>query len=91
VALLVLAQLLHAATFGVFHAAAVSSVHRLFPAGQQASGQSLYSSLSYGLGGGVGTLAAGWAWESFGPAACFSLASAFALAGGLLVAWRVRV
>jgi len=90
-ALLVLAQLLHAATFGVFHAAAVSSVHRLFPAGLQASGQSLYSSLSYGLGGGAGTLAAGWAWETYGPAACFSLASAFALAGGLLVVWRVRV
>jgi PPP family 3-phenylpropionic acid transporter len=90
-ALLVIAQLLHAATFGVYHAAAVSSVHRLFPAGLQASGQSLYSSLSYGLGGGVGTLAAGWAWEAFGAATCFSLASVFALAGGALVTWRVRV
>jgi PPP family 3-phenylpropionic acid transporter len=90
-ALLVLAQVLHAATFGVYHAAAVSAVHRLFPAGLQASGQSLYSSLSYGLGGGAGTLAAGWAWQSFGAAACFSLASAFAVAGGALVAWRVRV
>jgi PPP family 3-phenylpropionic acid transporter len=90
-ALLAAAQLLHAATFGVYHAAAIAAVHRLFPENLRASAQALYSSLSYGLGGGIGLLAAGWTWEALGPAASFSLSAAFALAGAALVTWRVRV
>jgi len=90
-ALLVAAQLLHAATFGVHHAASVAAVHRLFAGRLQATGQTLYSSLAYGLGGGAGLLAAGWSWEALGPAWSFSVASAFALAGAALVTWRVRV
>lgn len=90
-ALLVAAQVLHAATFGVHHAAAVAAVHRLFPERLRTSGQALYSSLSYGAGGGVGMLAAGWTWDAFGAAASFTLSAAFALAGAALVTWRVRV
>ena len=90
-ALLVLAQLLHAATFGAYHAASIAAVHRLFPGRLQATGQTLYSSLSYGLGGGAGLLIAGWSWERLGAAASFSLSAAFALAGAALVTWRVRV
>ena len=90
-ALLVVAQLLHAATFGVHHAASVAAVQRLFPGRLLATGQTLYSSLSYGLGGGVGLLAAGWTWEALGAGASFSLSAAFALAGAALVTWRVRV
>lgn len=89
--LLVVAQLLHAATFGVFHAASVAAVHRLFTGRLQARGQTLYSSLSYGVGGGIGLLAAGWTWETLGAGPSFTLSSAFALAGAALVTWRVRV
>jgi PPP family 3-phenylpropionic acid transporter len=89
--LLVAAQLLHAATFGVFHAASVAAVHRLFTGRLQARGQTLYSSLSYGLGGGAGLLVAGWSWEALGPGLSFTLSSVFALAGAALVTWRVRV
>lgn len=89
--LLVAAQLLHAATFGVFHAASVAAVHRVFTGRLQARGQTLYSSLSYGLGGGAGLLLAGWSWEALGPGPSFTLSSAFALAGAALVIWRVRV
>jgi PPP family 3-phenylpropionic acid transporter len=89
--LLVAAQLLHAATFGVFHAASVAAVHRLFTGRLQARGQTLYSSLSYGLGGGAGLLIAGWSWQALGPGLSFSLSSVFALAGAALVTWRVRV
>jgi PPP family 3-phenylpropionic acid transporter len=90
-ALLVLAQLLHAATFGVYHAASVAAVHRLFTGRLQARGQSLYSSLSYGLGGSAGMLLAGWSWGALGPALSFTLSSVFAIAGAALVTWRVRV
>lgn len=89
--LLVLAQLLHAATFGVFHAASVAAVHRLFTGRLQARGQTLYSSLSYGVGGGVGLLIAGWSWDTLGPGLSFTLSALFALAGAALVSWRVRV
>jgi PPP family 3-phenylpropionic acid transporter len=90
-ALLIVAQLLHAATFGVHHAASVAAVQRLFPGRLHATGQTLYSSLSYGLGGGAGLLAAGWTWEALGAGASFTLSAAFALAGAALVTWRVRV
>ncbi len=84
VAVLVLAQLLHAATFGAFHAASVAAVHRLFPRSAQARGQALFSSLSYGAGGAAGTLLAGWAWGWYGAPAAFSLAAVAALAGAFL-------
>ena len=81
--LLLGAQLLHAATFGAFHAAAVAAVHRVFPALAQARGQTLFSSLGYGAGGAVGALLAGWAWQLAGPGVAFSLSAAAALAGVL--------
>ena len=90
-AVLAVAQLLHAATFGVFHAASIAAVHRLFPGGIAARGQSFYSSLTYGAGGAAGTLIAGWSWEALGASASFTLSALFGVAGALLVAWKVRV
>lgn len=78
---LVAAQLLHAATFGSFHAASVAAIHRLFPQQAQARGQSIFFSLSYGAGGAAGSLVAGWAWEASGPGLAFSLAALAALVG----------
>jgi PPP family 3-phenylpropionic acid transporter len=76
-----IAQLLHAATFGAFHAAAVSTVQRVFPQAAQARGQTLFSSVTYGAGGAVGALAAGWVWELGGPGVAFSLSALSGLAG----------
>jgi len=85
----VLAQLLHAASFGSFHAASVAAVHRVFPEGAQARGQALFSGVTYGAGGAAGALAAGWAWEAAGPGWAFSL-SALAAAAGLLLARALK-
>jgi PPP family 3-phenylpropionic acid transporter len=79
--ILVVAQLLHAATFGSFHAASLAALHRVFPAASQARGQALFSSVSYGAGGAAGALLAGWAWETSGPALVFSLAALAGLSG----------
>ena len=79
--LLVVAQLLHAATFGAFHAAAVVAVHRVFPEAAQARGQTLFSSVAYGAGGAVGALAAGWLWQAGGPGLAFSLSALVGLPG----------
>lgn len=87
--LLLAAQILHAATFGAFHAASVAAVHRLFPPHARARGQTLFSSISYGAGGAVGALAAGWAWELAGAPLAFSL-SALAAAAGLLLAYALK-
>jgi PPP family 3-phenylpropionic acid transporter len=82
--LLVLAQLMHAATYGSFHAASVAAVHRLFPEAAHARGQTLFSSIAYGAGGAAGALSAGWAWELAGAGAAFSLSAAAAAAGVFL-------
>jgi PPP family 3-phenylpropionic acid transporter len=89
--LLALAQLLHAATFGAYHASSVAIVHRLFTGALAARGQTLHSSVSYGLGGSAGTLLAGWSWGALGPELSFTLSAAAGLAGATLVIWRVRV
>ncbi|TAK84553.1 MAG: MFS transporter [Betaproteobacteria bacterium] len=77
----VFAQLLHAASFGSFHAASVAVVHRVFPEGAQARGQTLFSGLTYGAGGAAGALAAGWAWQAAGPGFAFSLSALIGLVG----------
>ena len=76
-----MAQLMHAATFGAFHAAAVAAVHRVFPEAAQAGGQTLFSSLAYGAGGAAGALAAGGLWELGGPGLAFSVSALAGLAG----------
>jgi PPP family 3-phenylpropionic acid transporter len=90
-AVLAAAQLLHAATFGAFHAGSVAAVHRLFPGPLAARGQALFSSVAYGVGGATGSLIAGATWEPLGAAASFAVSAAFGLAGAALVAWQVRV
>lgn len=90
-AVLAAAQLLHAATFGVFHASAVAAVHRLFPGPLEARGQALFSTVSYGMGAAAGSLVAGWTWVAWGPGASFAVSALFAALGGAFVLWRVRV
>jgi PPP family 3-phenylpropionic acid transporter len=87
-AILVVAQLMHAVTFGAFHSAGVAVIHRIFRGRNQARGQALYTSLGYGMGGTFGTLAAGYAWEAWGATWTFSVAAFAALAAFLVVAWK---
>lgn len=91
IAILVIAQLLHAATFGSFHAASIAAVHRLFEGPLQVRGQALYMSICYGLGGMLGTLLAGATWETLGPELTFGASAAFGLLGAAFVAWKVRI
>jgi PPP family 3-phenylpropionic acid transporter len=86
-ALLLVAQLLHAATFGTFHAAGIHLVHHYFRGRHKGRGQALYSSVSFGAGGAVGSLASGYAWQGMGPALTYGVAALVALLGAF-VAWR---
>ena len=81
---LLLAQLLHAATFGSFHAVSILLVRESFNARQQGQGQALYAAVS-GVGGGLGALYAGYSWSGLGPTLTFSIASLVALLGSYIV------
>lgn len=83
---LLFAQLLHAATFGTFHASAIHLVHHYFPGRLQGRGQALYASLSFGAGGALGSLGSGFAWDSLGPSASFAIASGVAV-WGAVISW----
>ncbi len=85
--LLLLAQSLHAFSFGVFHAVSIHLIHQFFPGSLQGRGQALYSSLGFGVGNAVGSLAAGYLWAGVGPTAMFDLAALLGVLGWL-VAWR---
>ena len=84
------AQLLHGLSFGAYHAAAVTAIHRWFRGAHQVRGQAIYLSVSFGAGGVLGSMLAGLGWDSIGPALTFSAASIAALAGYGLLQWKVR-
>jgi MFS transporter, PPP family, 3-phenylpropionic acid transporter len=85
--LLITAQLLHMASFGLYHAVAVHFIHRFFTGPVQGRGQALYSSLSFGAGGAVGSLASGYLWEDLGASAVFMIAASAAAAASLVAWW----
>lgn len=87
---LVLAQTLHAATFGAYHAAAIGLIHRWFQGAHQAKGQALYTALSFGAGGTLGGVVSGLAWSSLGPALTFTLAAGASGLGLCLLIATVR-
>lgn len=88
--LTVLAQLMHGLTFGAYHASAIAAVNQWFPGRAQARGQAIYSSLSFGAGGLLGGLVSGWTWDWIGAAWTYTLSSAFAVVGLLLILFWVR-
>jgi PPP family 3-phenylpropionic acid transporter len=62
VSLLILSQLLHAFTFGLVHAASIHFIHRHFNVSHRSTGQALYASVSFGVGGALGTWISGMIW-----------------------------
>jgi PPP family 3-phenylpropionic acid transporter len=82
---LFLAQILHAFSFGAFHAAAVTYTYQVFPPRYRASGQSLYSSASFGLGLVIGLAGNGLLYEPLGPKGLFLASGGIALAALLLI------
>ncbi len=85
--MILLAQSLHAASFGIFHAVMIALFHHYFTGRLQGRGQALYSSLSYGAGGAVGSYWAGQLWSSYGAVSIFQMAALVSLLA-FGVAWR---
>ena len=87
--LLLVAQVLHAATFGAYHAASVGLVHEFFQGRHQSKGQALFGSLTYGAGGVLGGLASGPIWMHFGASALYTFSALLALLGLLLMRRKI--
>jgi MFS transporter, PPP family, 3-phenylpropionic acid transporter len=88
--LLLFAQTLHMAAFGLFHAVAVLLVHRAFTGRLQGRGQALYSAVGFGVGGALGSLASGYAWSLGGAAAAWTGAALVATAAMAVAWWGLR-
>lgn len=92
--MLLVAQVLHAATFGVHHSASVATLQRWFSGPLQARGQALFISISYGLGGSLGGLLLSACWDTFGAKLVYLLAAAMCAAGWgaawLSYRWQAR-
>jgi PPP family 3-phenylpropionic acid transporter len=84
--LMLLAQLFHAASFGLFHATAIYLTHSLFPGRLQGRGQALYAGMSFGLGGALGHLLSGYSWETIGSTWAFLSSAIIALIGAIIAA-----
>jgi PPP family 3-phenylpropionic acid transporter len=54
---------------------AIHLVHRYFNSRHQGKGQALYSSLSFGLGGMLGSLYSGYFWIPLGPEMVYTIAA----------------
>ncbi|MEY3885745.1 MAG: hypothetical protein RIS87_1520 [Pseudomonadota bacterium] len=89
--LLVLAQTLHAATFGSFHAASVEVITQFFNGRHQAKGQAIYNSVAYGIGGTIGGVAGGYALQFLGGQKTFMLAAIFPLIGILVIGLGLKL
>jgi MFS transporter, PPP family, 3-phenylpropionic acid transporter len=85
--ILFLAQLLHAFSFGVFHAVGISLVHEYFTGSHQGRGQALYASTSYGAGVAAGSLISGMVWDWWGAELLFMLAS-FCTLLAMAIVWK---
>jgi len=72
---LIFAQVLHAGTFAAHHSAATKLLQRWFTGPLQARGQAVMATVSYGLGGTLGGLCAGWIWEWSQPRDVFVMAA----------------
>ncbi|WP_232504089.1 MFS transporter [Thiomicrospira microaerophila] len=84
---MLLAQTLHAASFGLFHAAALHLIDDLFKGALRGRGQAIYAATSQGLGGAAGALLAGLTW-TLGGALLSYMVSSLAVLLAIIVAWR---
>jgi MFS transporter, PPP family, 3-phenylpropionic acid transporter len=81
---IMLLQMLHAITYGVFHIASILYIDTLVPAGTKTLGQAVNNATTYGLGLMIGFFINGYLFEMVGLFSLFLISSGIALGGGLL-------
>jgi PPP family 3-phenylpropionic acid transporter len=88
--ILLFAQLLHAASYGLFHASAIHLIDKYFSGSIQGRGQALFASISFGLGGSLGGLMSGYTWNLIGPSYVYLLAMSIAFVALIQYLWIVK-
>ncbi|MBR0458878.1 MAG: MFS transporter [Victivallales bacterium] len=88
--IVILLQPLHALTFGAFHIATVTYIGELFPASNQGSAQTIYSAVTVGLGGLLGSAICGIILQRHGYTPMY-LTSATIAAIGLALALGLAI
>ena len=91
--LLILAQSLHAISFGLYHSTMSQIINQHFVGRNQVRGQALYSSLTFGFGGAIGSLSCGFLWLQLGGEKVFLYSGflmLFVSIGACLTAARYR-
>ncbi|MBT0584824.1 MFS transporter [Alteromonas oceanisediminis] len=90
--LVALAQLIHAFSFGLTHAASVHFIFRYFDKRFQSRAQAIYISVAFGFGGALGNWFAGHLWQDgAGAQLSFTMAAGVAVIAGLVLLPVVRV
>ncbi|MDZ7747492.1 MAG: MFS transporter [Halofilum sp. (in: g-proteobacteria)] len=84
------AQTLHAASFGLYHAVAIALVDRFFTGSHQGRGQAFYSSMSFGAGQAAGSFAAGLIYGALGGTAAFAAGAGVAALAFVVAATGLR-
>ena len=88
--ILAFTQIMHAATFGLYHAAAITLIHHHFSGKLQGRGQALYNSIGVGVGGATGSLASGYSWDTLGSTPTYLFAAAGAALAVIIAARFIR-
>ncbi len=79
-------QLLHAASFALYHSASMLFISKHFDKAQQSRGQAIYLGGVYGIGGAIGAYVAGILWlDGHGAKTAFIVAAAAALLASMLM------
>ena len=87
---ILLAQVLHAATYGAHHIAAMMVTHHYFHGRNQAKGQATYTSVAFGIGGTIGAIGSGYTWGGMGAEMTYTMSAVSALLGMILVIWKMK-
>ena len=86
---LVVAQCIHAFSFGAVHAASIESIRCFFKGVSPAHGLALYSAIGFGAGGATGAAMSGALW-TYDPQYLF-LVSALAVFLAAVITWSSRL
>ncbi len=86
--LLSFTQILHAASFALYHSASMLFISKHFQKAQQGRGQAIYLGGVYGIGGAIGAYVAGALWlDGDGANIAFLVAAAAALLSAILMSF----
>ncbi len=85
--IIIFAQLLNAASFGLYHAVAMQIIRQNFSDQHQGKAQALYGSVSFGAGGAIGSLISGYTWEIYGALVNYLWAAVICIIA-VLISWK---